>query len=73
MLDSGWILWGEITCESPLGVKGLNEWGKECRCVCVCGGGGGLGWDGAIRDCGKWFVDNTGQRVPLFKGKMLTV
>ena len=38
----------------------------------VCGGGGG-GWGGVIRDCGKWFVDNTGQKVPLFKGKMLTV
>ena len=36
--------------------------------VCVGGGGGGV-----IRDCGKWFVDNTGQKVPLFKGKMLTV
>ena len=41
----------------------------------VCGGGGvgGVGWGGVIRDCGKWFVDNTGQKVPLFKGKMLTV
>ena len=48
------------------GVEGLNEWGKEGRCV--WGGGGGV-----IRDCGKWFVDNTGQKVPLFKGKMLTV
>ena len=38
--------------------------------VCVWGGGG---WGGVIRDCGKWFVDNTGQKVPLFKGKMLTV
>ena len=37
--------------------------------VWVGGGGGG----GVIRDCGKWFVDNTGQKVPLFKGKMLTV
>ena len=35
----------------------------------VCVGGGG----GVIRDCDKWFVDNTGQKVPLFKGKMLTV
>ena len=49
-------------------LSGLNEWGKEGRCVCV---GGGVG--GVIRDCGKWFVDNTGQKVPLFKGKMLTV
>ena len=37
----------------------------------VCGGG--VGWGGVIRDCGKWFVDNTCQKVPLFKGKMLTV
>ena len=51
------------------GVEGLNEWGKEGRCVW----GGGGGWGGVIRDCGKWFVDNTGQKVPLFKGKMLTV
>ena len=50
------------------GVEGLNEWGKEGRCVWGGGGGGGV-----IRDCGKWFVDNTGQKVPLFKGKMLTV
>lgn len=42
----------------------------EGRQVCVWGGGG-VG--GVIRDCGKWFVDNTGQKVPLFKGKMLTV
>ena len=48
------------------GVEGLNEWGKEGRCVCVGGG-----WGGVIRDCGKWFVDNTGQKVPLFKGKCL--
>ena len=34
-------------------------------------GGGGVG--GVIRDCGKWFVDNTCQKVPFFKGKMLTV
>ena len=47
LLDSGWILWGEVTCESPLGVKGLNEWGKEGRCACS---GGGVG--GVIRDCG---------------------
>ena len=67
LLDSGWILWGEVTCKSPLGVEGLNEWGKEGRCVW------GGGWGGVIRDCGKWFVDNTGQKVPLFKGKMLTV
>lgn len=37
----------------------------------MCAGGGG-GWGGVIRDCGKWFVDNTGQKVPLFKGKMLS-
>ena len=40
LLESGWILWGEVTCESPLGVKGLNEWGKEGRCACSGGGGG---------------------------------
>ena len=51
------------------GVEGLNEWGKEGRCVW----GGGGGWGGEIRNFGKWFVDNTGQKVPLFKGKMLTV
>ena len=62
LLDSGWILWGEVTCKSPLGVEGLNEWGKEGRCVW----GGGVGWGGVIRDCGKWFVDNTCQKVPLF-------
>ena len=38
-----------VTCESPLGVKGLNEWGKEGRCACS-GEGGGVG--GVIRDCG---------------------
>ena len=43
LLDSGWILWGEVTCESPLGVEGLNEWGKEGRCACSGGGGGGWG------------------------------
>ena len=42
----------------------------ERRQVCVGGGGGG---GGVIRDWGKGFVDNTGQKVPLFKGKMLTV
>lgn len=49
-------------------LKGLMNGGRKAG-VCVCVGG----WGGVIRDCGKWFVDNTGQKVPLFKGKMLTV